>query len=188
MKLIVCLGNPGDAYRDTRHNVGFMLGDRLAERLKTDFRGGKGPFDVAEASFKGEKLILLKPMTYMNLSGSAVKKALQAYGGDIADCMVCFDDLHLPVGALRMRPSGSAAGHNGLQNIIDTFGTQDIPRLRIGIGDDFPRGMQAQYVLSRFNREERELLEPALDRAIDGLMIYLRSGINEAMSTLNRTT
>ena len=186
MSLIVCLGNPGEAYRDTRHNVGFMLGDRLADHFNVRFKAGKGAFDAAEFRFKGRDAAIIMPTTYMNESGTAVRKALSVYGCSASDCLVCHDDLDLPVGTLRFRASGSAGGHNGVQDIIDKLGTRDFPRLRIGIGRDYPPGMQVQYVLSRFPRQQREAIDDTLTTAIDGVLVFLRSGIQLAMNSQNR--
>lgn len=187
MKLIVCLGNPGEAYRDTRHNVGFMLGDRLAEHFDVKFKAGRGAFDVAEFRFKGRESAIIMPNTFMNESGTAVRKALAVYGAEPKDCLVCHDELDLPVGTVRFRAAGSAGGHNGVQDIIDKIGTREFPRLRIGIGRDFPPGMQVQYVLSRFPRAQRELIDSTLSSAVEGLLVFLRSGIDMAMNAMNRT-
>lgn len=188
MKLIVCLGNPGDAYRDTRHNIGFMLGDKLAETFKGSFRLMKGEFEGAEVSIKGEKVMVIKPMTYMNLSGKATKKALSAYQSTPGDCLVCYDDLHLPLGALRLRPAGSAGGHNGVQNIIDQIGTTEFPRLRMGIGNDFPAGMQKEYVLTRFDSLERPVVDEMIDRSVEGIILFVRQGLDRAMNIVNQVT
>ncbi len=188
MKLIVCLGNPGDAYRDTRHNIGFMLGDKLAETFNGSFRLMKGEYEGAEVNIKGERVMIVKPLTYMNLSGHAAKKALSAYRSTPSECLVCYDDLHLPLGALRLRPAGSAGGHNGVQNIIDVFGTPEFPRLRMGIGNDFPPGMQKDYVLTRFDSTERPVVDEMIDRSIEGIILFLRQGLDRAMNVVNQVT
>jgi PTH1 family peptidyl-tRNA hydrolase len=185
MKLIVGLGNPGDAYRDTRHNIGFMLADKLAETFNGKFRLMKGEYEAAEISIKGEKVVVIKPLTYMNLSGKALKKALVAHKSSLQESLTCYDDLHLPIGALRLRPAGSAAGHNGVQNIIDLFGSTQFPRLRMGIGNDFPQGMQKEYVLTRFDSQERLVVDEMIERSIEGIVLFVRQGIDRAMNVVN---
>lgn len=188
MKLIIGLGNPGEAYRDTRHNIGFMLADKLAETFNGQFRFMKGEYEAAEVSIKGEKVMLIKPLTYMNLSGKAIRKAIVAHQSSVQECLVCYDDLHLPLGALRLKPSGSAAGHNGVQNIIDLFGTNVFPRLRMGIGNDFPQGMQKEYVLTRFDSHERMVVNEMTERSIEGIVLFIRQGIDRAMNVVNQST
>ena len=187
MKLIVGLGNPGDAYRDTRHNIGFMLADKLAETFNGKFRLMKGEYEAAEISIKGEKVVVIKPLTYMNLSGKALKKAVVAHKSSLQESLICYDDLHLPIGALRLRPAGSAAGHNGVQNIIDLFGSTQFPRLRMGIGNNFPQGMQKEYVLTRFDSQERLVVDEMIERSIEGIVLFVRQGIDRAMNVVNQS-
>lgn len=185
MALIIGLGNVGSEYDGTRHNIGFEVVDRLAGQLSIPFEDGKGPFYWGEGSFKGQKITLIKPTTYMNRSGKAVTKAMALSGTAPEECLVCYDDINLPPGKLRMRSSGSAGGHNGLQNIIESLSTDQFPRLRIGIGNDFGRGQQSDYVLSPFTAEERIIMNETIDVACDAILAFLRGGINLAMNKFN---
>lgn len=185
MALIVGLGNIGATYDGTRHNVGFELADKLARELSVDFSTAGGPFLLAEGSFKGRPVHIVKPTTLMNRSGRAVSSALAITKQSLNDCIVCYDDINLPPGKIRLRPSGSAGGHNGIQDIIDRMQTRKFPRLRIGIGDDFRRGRQADYVLSPFTADQRELVNDALDQSLEALFTFMRAGIDQAMNDHN---
>lgn len=185
MTVIVGLGNPGSKYAGTRHNVGFELIDRLAASQSVTLGPGKGPFHVGTGHFKGEKLILVKPTTYMNLSGDAVQQVLNWYKVKPENCLVCYDDLALELGTIRLRPGGSAGGHNGVKDIILKLGTDEFPRLRIGIGNSFAEGRQVDYVLSKFDRNERKIIDEVLDMAVDAVHSFLRAGINQAMNDFN---
>lgn len=192
MKLVVGLGNPERSYVGTRHNVGFEVIDQLAGRLGWM---KQGDFDrLARTKFDGlafdgvvgsEKLVLLKPLTYMNLSGKAVQAAMAFYQMTPADIMVILDDLALPVGRLRLRGSGSSGGHNGLRDIERVLGTNQYPRLRIGIDPAPPRVAGRDYVLGKFTPEQRVLLEPALGRACGAIVTWIDKGIETAMNQFN---
>lgn len=187
MKLIVGLGNPGAQYAKTRHNAGFMVVDRLAGRhapgavVKARFSA-----DCVEASIRASKCLLLKPMTYMNLSGQSVLQAAQFYKVPLADLVVVTDDLALPVGHVRLRAGGSAGGHNGLADIERRLGTADYPRCRVGIGPKPPMFDQAAFVLSRFAEDEAPLLASCLDTAADAVEEFVLSGITSAMNRFNK--
>ena len=185
MALIVGLGNPGVEYKGTRHNVGFDLIDKLSEKMAITLQQGNGLFFFGEGHFKSKKVTLLKPTTFMNRSGKAVSKALAQTGGLISDCIVCHDDIHLDAGIIRLRPGGSSGGHNGITDIIETLGTKKFPRLRIGIGNDFPRGRQSDYVLSPFIDSQQKLIDEALEVASDAILLFLRGGIDLAMNNFN---
>lgn len=196
-RLLVGLGNPGAKYEATRHNVGFMVVDSIAAKTKTtiesaqasrwaSFFGQQSVAIEAEGRFKGYPFRLLKPLTYMNLSGSAVKKVMNKYGIAPENVLILFDDIALPLGTIRIRPSGSAGGHNGLQDIIDELGTDAIPRLRFGIGNDFGRGQQADYVLSPFDAADQDLLEATLKAATDAALTFVREGLTVAMNRYNK--
>jgi len=185
MALIVGLGNIGAEYSGTRHNVGFELVDKMARELSVEFSTAGGPFLIAEGSFKGQPVHLIKPTTYMNRSGRAVSSALAITGNTLSDCLVCYDDINLPPGKMRLRPSGSAGGHNGIQDIIDRMQSRDFPRLRIGVGDDFRRGRQADYVLSPFTGEQRTHVDEALDDSVEALFTFMRAGMEQAMNDHN---
>jgi PTH1 family peptidyl-tRNA hydrolase len=199
MKLIVGLGNPGSDYAKTRHNVGFDAIDRFAGR--TGLTTSKpGEFDrVARTKFDGlaldgavgvagggsEKVLLLKPTTYMNLSGRSVQAAMAFYQLTPADVMIILDDVALPCGKLRIRAGGSSGGHNGLKDIARALGTEQYPRLRIGVDPPPPRVPQRDYVLGRFTEDQRAGIEQALDRASDALLTWIGLGLNAAMNKFN---
>lgn len=185
MALIVGLGNIGAEYAGTRHNVGFELVDLLARKLSVEFTTAGGPFLITEGSFKSKKISLIKPTTLMNRSGRAVSSALATTHSSLEETLVCYDDINLPPGKIRLRPSGSAGGHNGIQDIIDRLQNRKFPRLRIGVGDDFSRGRQADYVLSPFSKEQRVEIEIALSDAADAVFTFLRAGIEQAMNDHN---
>ncbi|MGF1668863.1 MAG: aminoacyl-tRNA hydrolase [Balneolaceae bacterium] len=185
MSLIAGLGNPGAEYTGTRHNVGFDLADLIAGHLSLNFEPGKGAYEVAEGRFKSKKFALIKPTTYVNRSGTAVRKALANYGLEPKECLVCYDDLNLPAGTIRLREKGSAGGHNGIADIIDKLQSDHFPRLRIGIGNDFPKGRQSDFVLSPFTVSERKLIDDALERAYEAVLLFLRNGIHLAMNEYN---
>ncbi len=186
MKLIVGLGNPGAQYARTRHNAGFMAVDRLVRRhaggavVRARFNA-----DCVEASIAASKCLLVKPMTYMNLSGQAVLQAMQFYKAPLADLLVLTDDLALPVGTIRLRASGSAGGHNGLADIERRLGTAVYPRCRIGIGPKPALFDQVSFVLSRFAEEEEEALESSVESAADAAEVFVSSGVDAAMNRFN---
>ncbi|MES2568940.1 MAG: aminoacyl-tRNA hydrolase [Verrucomicrobiota bacterium] len=180
-RLIVGLGNPGAEYRDTRHNVGFMIVDRMAAAAGGSFRKEKGwRADVARI----DDLYLCKPLAYMNLSGEAVRAMSDFYKIDPAQVLVVLDDMALPLGKLRLRPGGSAGGHNGLKSVIAHLGTQEVARLRIGIGTPDP-GEAVGHVLGRFAPEEKELLKESLDRAMAAIEFARQRGFGAAMNAYN---
>lgn len=185
MPIIVGLGNPGNKYAGTRHNIGFELIDQLAGAMSVRMGPGKGPFHVGKGRHAGHNIYLVKPTTYMNNSGEAIQRLLNWYKEKPHNCLVCYDDLALEVGALRLRPKGSAGGHNGIKDIIQKLGTDAFPRLRIGIGDDFASGQQVQHVLSPFTNQEQQTIDEVLDRAVDAVFTYVRSGIDQAMNDFN---
>ncbi len=192
MKLVVGLGNPERSYVGTRHNVGFEVIDQLANRLgwtrPDDFdRMARRKFDglAFDGVVASEKLVLLKPLTYMNLSGKSAQAAMAFYQMTPADIMVVLDDLALDVGRLRLRGSGSSGGHNGLKDIARALATNEYPRLRIGIDPAPPRVAGRDYVLGKFTPEQRVLLEPALGRACGAIVTWIDKGISAAMNQFN---
>jgi PTH1 family peptidyl-tRNA hydrolase len=176
----VGLGNPGREYRDTRHNVGFLVLDRIAARERVEFRVEKSW--QSEVARVGD-VLLCKPLTYMNLSGQAVRPLSQFYKIEPAQVLVILDDMALPLGKLRFRTNGSAGGHNGLQSVIEHFGTPAVPRLRIGIGSAEQGAVD--HVLGRFALEERPALEQSLDRALEAIECARSRGLEAAMNTYN---
>ena len=185
MAMIVGLGNPGTEYEGTRHNVGFELIDKLSEMLTITLKPGNGLFFMGEGQFKGQNVVLVKPTTYMNHSGRAVSSALGITGIPLSECMVCYDDINLETGTIRIRPSGSAGGHNGISNIIERLQNKNFPRLRIGIGNDFPKGRQSDYVLSPFTKDQRLKIDETIGVASEAILTFLRGGINLAMNKFN---
>ena len=182
--LIVGLGNPGMDYAATRHNIGYMVLDAFAEASNIVFSDRRYGY-VAETSIKGRKLFLLKPTTFVNLSGNAVRYWLNKENIDEARMLVVVDDLSLPLGTLRLKASGSAGTHNGLGHIQQLIG-QQYPRLRIGIGNDFPRGSQIDYVLGEFQPSELEILRPQFDVAIEIIKSFVLAGVNITMNQFNK--
>jgi len=183
VKLIVGLGNPGREYRGTRHSIGFAATDILARRHGIHVRSRRNKALVGEGMIAGEKVILAKPLTFMNLSGTAVAGLLRRCRLDFSDIVVISDDVNLPLGRLRIRAGGSSGGHKGLDSIIHNLGTTDFARVRIGIGSS--RGDIVDYVLSRFHRSERETAREATRRAADAVEAILAAGIEEAMNRFN---
>ncbi|MCE9612428.1 MAG: aminoacyl-tRNA hydrolase [Chthoniobacter sp.] len=180
LRLIVGLGNPGREYRETRHNVGFMIVDQLAARERVAFRTEKSW--QAEVARVGD-LVLCKPLTYMNLSGQAVRPLSQFYKIDASEMLIVLDDMALPLGTLRLRARGSAGGHNGLRSLIEHFGTPALPRLRIGIGA--APGGATGHVLGRFALEEKAALNESLDRALGAIDCLRDRGLEAAMTAYN---
>lgn len=182
--LIVGLGNIGDEYRGTRHNIGFRILDAFAEASNISFSTERYG-DVAHMRLKNKQLTLLKPSTYMNLSGNAVRYWKEKENIDISHILVLVDDIALPFGAMRIKPNGSDAGHNGLKNIAQMLGTPAYPRLRFGIGNDFPRGCQVDYVLGHFTLDQRQQLPARVDVACEAIKAFCLSGIDFAMCNFN---
>ena len=182
--LIVGLGNIGPEYELTRHNIGFLTVDRLADREGAVWKSDRLAFKT-EIKHKGRILHLIKPTTYMNLSGKAVNYWMKELNIRKENVLVIVDEVALPFGKLRMRAKGSAAGHNGLKNIEALTGGQDYPRLRMGIGDDFPKGRQVDYVLGRFSQAEFDGLPAMMDKAIDMILGFCTVGIAQTMTQFN---
>lgn len=182
--LIAGLGNIGAEYELTRHNIGFLVLDQLADRINAQFSTQRLA-DKAEGRYKGRTLHLIKPSTYMNLSGKAVLYWMNTLKIPKESLLVIVDDVALPFGNLRMRGKGSTAGHNGLGNIETELGSQDYPRLKFGIGGDFPRGRQVDYVLSRFTQEEFHALPRHIDKAVEMILSFCTQGLDRTMSQYN---
>ncbi|MDE6079941.1 MAG: aminoacyl-tRNA hydrolase [Duncaniella sp.] len=182
--LIVGLGNIGAEYHLTRHNAGFMVVDRLAEAAGATFSTDRYA-DVARMRVKNAQLVVIKPSTYMNLSGNAVRYWRDKENIPVENILVVVDDCALPFGAIRLRPSGSDAGHNGLKNIAQMLGTQAYARLKFGIGNDFPRGTQIDYVLGKFPPEQLEAMTERIDVACDAIRTFCLAGIQTAMCQFN---
>lgn len=183
--LIVGLGNPGDEYVGTRHNTGFMVLDAFAKASNIVFEDRRYGF-IAETSIKGRKVFLLKPTTYMNLSGNAVRYWLNKENIDVERLLVVVDDISLPLGTLRLKGKGSNGGHNGLGNIQSVIGTQQYARLRVGIGNDFPKGMQVEWVLGKYDDEDLEILSPNIDTAVEMIKSFILAGLDITMNNFNK--
>lgn len=184
--LITGLGNIGDSYRNTRHNVGFMVVDHLAQAAEATFITARLG-DVAHITYKGCSICLLKPATYMNLSGSAVRYWLQKLKIPIDQSLVITDDIHLSLGCLRLRPKGGHGGHNGLKSITEVLQSANYPRLRFGIGKDFSLGKQSDFVLGAFTAAEASLLGGLIEKAGQFAKMFCRNGIAVAMNNCNAT-
>jgi PTH1 family peptidyl-tRNA hydrolase len=186
MKLIVGLGNPGSHYERTRHNVGFRVVDRLARTWGFAWSERRARAIVAGGTVGTEKVVLAKPLTYMNLSGESVGELARWYKVPPADLLVIYDELDLPTGRVRLRPSGSAAGHNGMRDIIARLHTSDFPRLRVGIGRPAHTRMQGRdHVLSAANGDDAILLADGEERAVEAVLLLLSQGVQAAMNTVN---
>ena len=184
-KYLICgLGNPGDEYAGTRHNTGFMVLDAFAKASNICFEDKRYGF-VAETSIKGRKVFLLKPTTFMNLSGNAVRYWLNKENIDESRLLVVSDDVALPLGAFRLKGSGSNGGHNGLGHIQQMIGP-DYARLRMGIGNDYPRGGQIDCVLGHYSEDEKKELQPAVDTAVDIIKSFVLAGIDITMNQYNK--
>lgn len=184
MKLIVGLGNPGKEYENTRHNVGFMVMDRLADVLNVSISSSKFKGEYVKLKYNGEDIILLKPMTYMNSSGESVIQVMKYFKIDVNDLLVIYDDLDMPVGKLRLRENGSAGGHNGMKSIIAHVGTQSFKRIRVGI-DKHPRIKVVDYVLGHFNKDEQPLIDEGIENAVKAIETYLQKDFTAAMNAYN---
>lgn len=186
MHFIFCgLGNPGSEYDNTRHNIGFKVLDVLATKYETTWKSDRLA-EVAEIKIRGKYILLVKPQTYMNLSGRAVQYWLQKDKTDKANLVVITDDLALPLGKLRLKTRGSDGGHNGLKNINEVLGTQDYPRLRFGIGSEFSKGHQVDFVLGKWKEDEAKVVNEAIDNAIKALEMLVNIGAERTMNEVNK--
>jgi peptidyl-tRNA hydrolase, PTH1 family len=184
MKLIVGLGNPGKKYEQTRHNTGFLVIDKVAEKLNTQFNQKKFHSLYAVVVYNNEQVMLLKPQTFMNLSGEAVSAAVRFFKIKTEDILIITDDLDLPVGKIRVRASGSAGGQKGLKSIIDHLSANDVPRLRVGIGKN-PLIDTVDYVLGKVEPENQELYSKSINEAADTALLFIKGGIKEAVDRNN---
>ena len=184
-RLIIGLGNPGPDYHATRHNAGFMVADAVAEKADLAFRED-GPALTAWGSYRGTPLGIAKPLDFMNRSGAVVVRLMRKHGFEPDDVLIVYDDLALDLGQIRLRGKGGAGGHNGVQDIIDRLNSANFPRLRIGIGSNFPKGRQVDYVLAPFDDEERPAVDEAIDAAAEAALAFVREGLVPAMNQHNR--
>jgi len=182
--LVFGLGNIGTEYKNTRHNIGFMVLDAFALASNSVFTPQRYA-SVAEVNFKGKKIILIKPSTYMNLSGKAVNYWMQKEKVPIENCFIISDDIALPFGTIRIKAKGSDGGHNGLSNIIETIGHNKFPRLRFGIGSDFHSGQQVDYVLGEWSSEEKKTLTDRIDKIVEAIKSFTTIGLERTMNFFN---
>ena len=185
MKLIVGLGNPGKDYVHTRHNVGFETLDRLSEDLGIPINKVKDQGLYGQGNYQGEKIFLLKPQTYMNASGRAVGQFVSYFKIDIEDVLVLVDDIDIAFGEVRIKSKGSAGTHNGMKSIISSLGSQDFPRIKIGVGKKHPGEDLAKFILARFSKEDQVLIDKTMDRAKDACLDILKNGISHSMNHYN---
>ena len=184
MKIVVGLGNPGPEYRNTRHNIGFRVLEQLAARHRVERQESKYDSIIAEIRIKGERILLVKPLTYMNLSGRSVQPLVHWHKLDLADLMVIYDDMDLPVGSLRIRANGGSGGHKGMKSIIGRLNTEEFSRVRIGIGRPDQHD-PTDWVLGRFSGTEKELIESTVNKAADAVETWITKGLSEAMNAYN---
>lgn len=182
--LLVGLGNIGEQYVNTRHNIGFYILDYLAQTAKASF-GIRRYASITECSYKGKTLILAKPSTYVNLSGEAVRYWVQKYKISITNLLIIVDDLALPLGTLRLKPQGNDGGHNGLKNISEILETSNYARLRFGIGNNYAKGSQVNYVLGKWTFEEMEIINTKMDKAVQIIKNFAAIGIESTMTNFN---
>ncbi len=182
--LIVGLGNPGAEYKYTRHNIGFLIADKLADKLKTNFKTERYG-EVAIGNHRGKRYVILKPSTYMNLSGKAVRYWLEKEKIDKNNLLILTDDVNLDFGILRLRPKGSDGGHNGLKSIQELIGGSQYPRLRFGIGKDYPMGGQIDYVLGKWTEKQIGELPELIDKASDAIINFAQEGLQRTMNKFN---
>ena len=185
MKLVVGLGNPGRKYEGTRHNIGFEVIEFLAKQLGGGRSQAKFDSDFLDVTSRGERILLVRPLTYMNLSGHSVRRFVDFFRIPLSDILVICDDLSLPVGTVRMRPGGSSAGQKGLKHICDQMGSTDVPRLRIGIGAAPADWETSDFVLSRISGDDRAVLDQAVSRSGQAVLSWIELGIMQAMNSFN---
>ncbi len=183
--LIVGLGNIGDEYAHTRHNIGFDIADELVKKHQSSFAPDRYA-DYANFSMKGKQMHIIKPSTYMNLSGKAVRYWMEKLKVDIENVFILVDDLAIPFGKIRIREKGSDAGHNGLKSINELLMTQNYARLRFGIGSEFPKGRQVDFVLEKFNSDEQKQIQELITKSVDSIECFAQRGIAVAMNLYNK--
>lgn len=185
MYLIVGLGNPGTEYAATRHNIGFDMITYLSDKYRIPMRGKEGKAIVGKGFIEGQKVMLAQPQTFMNLSGESVRALMDYYKLTEEEVVIIYDDISMPVGQVRIRPKGSAGGHNGIKSIIQHLGTQEFPRIKIGVGDKPANGDLVKHVLGRFGKEEDAMIRDVFELAEKGLLALLQEDVAAAMNTVN---
>lgn len=185
MYLIVGLGNPGTEYAATRHNIGFDMITYLSDKYRIPMRGKEGKAIVGKGFIEGQKVMLAQPQTFMNLSGESVRALMDYYKLTEEEVVIIYDDISMPVGQVRIRPKGSAGGHNGIKSIIQHLGTQEFPRIKIGVGDKPANGDLVKHVLGRFGKEEDAMIRDVFELAEKGLLALLQEDVATAMNAVN---
>ena len=184
-RIIIGLGNPGPEYADTRHNIGFRVADAVASRARFELDQHFASAEAGEGRWKSRPFVVAKPLTYMNRSGETARALLRRTKSTAAEMLVVVDDIHLPLGTIRIRRGGGTGGHNGLEDIADRIGTTDFPRLRIGVGSEFDRGRQSDYVLSPFEPDEEELVDQVVKRSAEAALCFVAEGLQTTMNRHN---
>ena len=185
MKIIVGLGNPGDEYKKTRHNTGFMVVDRLAEKYNIEVKKEKSKALFGTGEINGEKVMIVKPQTFMNLSGEAVRGIMDFYKESIENILIIFDDIDLELGNIRIKERGSAGTHNGMKSIVQNLGTVDFKRVKVGIGKPKPNIDLVNHVLGKFSDEEFKILSTSIDKAVNAAEIIVSGNVSKAMNLYN---
>jgi len=183
--IIIGLGNPGKEYENTRHNTGFITIDKLADKYNIDISKEKHKALIGTGNIEGEKVVLVKPQTYMNLSGEAARLVLDFYKEDVKNVIAIFDDLDLPVGTIRIKERGSAGTHNGVKSLVKELGSEQFKRVKVGIGNEEAKGDLINFVLGRFSGEELIEIEKSTDKAVDAVITIVKDGIVKAMNDYN---
>ncbi|MBN1560753.1 aminoacyl-tRNA hydrolase [candidate division KSB1 bacterium] len=186
--MIVGLGNPGSEYERTRHNIGYMVVDRIAQEFNAQFRKGRGAYHHATTVIEGCKTILAKPLTYMNRSGLAVAQLLNYYDIDLSQLLIIFDEVDLPFGRVRVRKQGGSGGHHGINSVIQHVNSHEFARLRIGIGTEYAKKDMIKFVLSDFTRNEQQELEAIIALSVRVVSSFIRDGIDRTMNAFNQTS
>lgn len=181
MRIVLGIGNPGKRYKATRHNIGFLILDAFAERSKLSYIPSKSDYYYSESVYAGNRYVLIKPSTYVNNSGIAAVQALEDFDVQMKDMLVIVDDINLNIGTLRLRASGGDGGHNGMKSIIYHTASNDFPRIRIGIGSEFTRGDMADYVLSKFHKNESGVIRGSIDLAMNLIDEFIMGGIKRML-------
>lgn len=186
-RIIIGLGNPGVDYAETRHNVGFRVADAVAERARITLDRHIASATVGEGRWKSRPFVVARPLTYMNRSGESVRALIRRYRCEPNDILVVVDDINLPLGSIRIRRGGGAGGHNGLEDIADSLGTADYPRMRLGVGSGFAVGGQSDYVLSPFELEDEGVVADVISAAAEAALCFVSDGLQTAMNRFNRS-
>lgn len=186
MKIIVTLGNPGVKYSNTRHNAGFIFGDKIAQKLSCTFTlENKFKAEIAKGEYNSQAIWIIKPQTFMNLSGESLRAFLNFYKTDISDFLIIYDDISLPIGTIRFKATGSNGGHNGIKSVVQNIGTEKFDRIKIGIGPQPPYMKSEDFVLGQFSKEEREELDKTMDKALEAVFFYLDNDLYKAQNKYN---